>query len=260
MKARKIVVPALCFLALFSMRSPLRAQSTTIYGDDFPGSSSNLLNGTSPAIESGSFGGSASATWSAADYFNADGSVAASGGFSSAVLAFTPEAGNIYTLSADINNTSGDSTWIALGFEGTDNTGGAFLNNSGYDWLLLRGNRGTNQGQLFDGLNTAGSTNFNTPTGTVDFSEVLNTIGTDWTAEWFENGAMVGGPFTYTTNPVINYVGFSEFDNGAGTVGNFSLTAATATQAVPEPSAAASVLLGAACLLAWRRRRNRAAV
>jgi hypothetical protein len=250
----KIVGPALCFFALIMAAAVARAQSTPIYADDFPGSSSNPLNGTTPLVESGSLGGSDSASWDAAGYFNADGSVDASGGFCSADLPFQPQAGNIYTLSADINNTSGDSTWIALGFEEVSNTASALNGNSGYDWMLLRGNRGAGQGQLFLGAGTAGSATFSMPTGTVDLSEVLNTTGAQWTAEWFANGAPVGGPTDYSTTPSINYVGLSEFANGVGTVSDFSLTA---TQAIPEPSAVPSIVLGFAGLLAFRRHRLR---
>jgi len=246
-----IIVRAFCFIAFIQMAGIARAQSTTIYSDDFPGSSSNPLNGTTPVIESGSLGGSGTAAWSAGGYFNADGSVEASGGYNSAVLPFQPQAGNIYTLSADINNTDGDSTWIALGFEQVNNTSSAFNGNSGYDWMLIRGNRGSGQGQRFLGANTAGSATFTMPSGTVDLSEVLNTTGAQWTAEWFANGTLISGPTSYTSAPSINYVGFSEFADGAGTVGDFSLTA---TQPVPEPSAILSLVLGSAGILLASRR------
>jgi hypothetical protein len=89
--------------------APQAGATTTIYADNFPGSSSNPLNGTTPATESGMLGGTSGIAWNAATggFFNADGSVNTSAGSGSADLPFTPQSGEIYTLSATVNDTAG---------------------------------------------------------------------------------------------------------------------------------------------------------
>ena len=58
----------------------------------------------------------------------------------SAFLAFTPTAGNIYTLSATMTVPTGGSTtgWVALGFAETNTTTGSFYANNAAPWILYR--------------------------------------------------------------------------------------------------------------------------
>jgi uncharacterized repeat protein (TIGR02543 family) len=115
-------------LGLTSLVLPANAE--TIYLDDFNdqqnlnagGSYTQTLAGSVPTVRSGTRGGSASATWSANAEVNgwgqrdyADNNVATP--TSSNYLAFTPQAGNIYTLEADITvNGNFNGNWFAIGF------------------------------------------------------------------------------------------------------------------------------------------------
>jgi len=122
------IARAIGWLALTALALPINAE--TVYFDDFNdqqninrgGPYSQSLAGSTPTIRSGTRGGSASATWVA----NAE-----SGGWgqrdfgdnnvatptSSNYLAFTPQAGYIYTLEADITvNTTLNGNWFAIGF------------------------------------------------------------------------------------------------------------------------------------------------
>lgn len=224
---------------------PRAVADTTIYADAFPGSSSNPLNGTTPATESGTFGGSAGTPWSAASNFNAAGGVQPSGTFVSAYLPFAPQAGNIYTLSADLNTTSGGSNWIGLNFFD--------LNDGSQDvWMLLSAQRGVATGAFYPG--DGGVFGYDQPNGTVTLSMVLDTTGANWTETFFANGISVGGPMTPSVQPGIDAVGLYQYNNGAGTAGNFTLT-----RAVPEPGSAALLTLGAGALFIRRQRRNNTA-
>ena len=157
-------------------------------------------------------------------------------------LPFTPQAGNIYTLSADVNTTSDGSNWIGLNF--FDLTNGAE-----HVWMLLSADRGVAMGGYYTG--DGGVFGYDEPTGTVTLSMVLNTVGANWTETFLANGTIVGGPVTPSVQPGIDAVGFYQYNNGAGTVGNFSLT-----QTVPEPGGAAILALGAGTLLILRQRRK----
>jgi len=97
------------------------AAQTTIYSDNFVGSSSTSLNGA--AVQNSPLGPE---NWTlnnttAYSAWNADGSVVnggsatASQNESSILLPFTPVAGNVYTLKGTVNVTS-SSTWMGLGF------------------------------------------------------------------------------------------------------------------------------------------------
>ena len=90
------------------------ASAAIIYSDDFSGSSGANLNGTAPDVRPGT------QTWTAATAIKADGSVSGVG-HASAYLPFNPVAGNVYTMSVDVNVTGGTGgNWFALGFAADD--------------------------------------------------------------------------------------------------------------------------------------------
>jgi hypothetical protein len=108
-----------------------------LYKDSFAGTGN--LNGRAPETVSNLFGASDTANWSAnLGGWTLNGSQAVintNSGQRAAFLPFTPERGQVYRLSADINPiSSGASTghWLALGYSFT----GTNLSADGVGWLL----------------------------------------------------------------------------------------------------------------------------
>ena len=223
------LVASAVVMATFAFTTAVANAQTIIYQDDFSGSSSTDLNGTTPDTTTGGN------TW-LADIdplrdWKADGSIdngaanANRNGY--AFLPFTPEAGKVYTLSIDMNVTP--SSWFALGFmSDNDTTSGGFYQEStgdGSPWMLLRGN-GT-AGKSYAGPSTGGGANLPSRDGNT-VSIVLDTTGTDWVAT-FKNGS-ASNSYTYTATDIsddINYVGFGRHTTAIGSVDNFSLTTPT---------------------------------
>ena len=229
--------PSSIFL-LLAFASAAKA-ATVIYYDDFNdqqnidkgGSYTQSLHTSTPTIRNGILGGSASATWVAnaetggwgqRDY--GDNNVATP--TSSNYLAFTPQAGYVYTLEADITvNVDLGENWFTIGFVQNPT-----------NWVVSGAytvgdyNIGTQQGIIRWNATNLGQTRHVTYT--------LDTTAPGW---------------TNTLN--IGYVGwFTSFAGGLNinsqnqvSIDNFSLTA------VPEPGAA---LLGGLGLLALLRRRR----
>jgi hypothetical protein len=238
------------------------ARAGTIYADAFDRSPASGLNGAVPGTRSGADGGSGTAVWTASDaLFRADGSVVNNSNKSdgSAALPFTPQAGRVYTLGADVDTTTGiQPSWIALGFEQFSSPVSPFNSslNVGFAWVLLRSVRGAGQGQSFLGSQDTlhgdvGSGTHDAGAGTQSLKVMLDTTRPAWTAQWFVNDVSVRGPTAYATNPTIGFVGFSKFFDATGTVDNFSLTS------VPEPGGVGlAVAAGVAGLLGRNRRRH----
>jgi hypothetical protein len=114
---KKLFLTAFCGLGALGglCLAPQAAAQTTIYADNFTGSSSDPLDGTTPGTESGTLGGSSSVAWSAKSDFNADGSIG--NGYNSdgsAALPFVPQAGEIYTLSPAPHRPPDDPAAAAL--------------------------------------------------------------------------------------------------------------------------------------------------
>ncbi len=215
------------------------SQATVIYFDDFNdqqnidkgGSYTQSLHTSVPSTRNGILGGSASATWIAAaeaggwgqrDY--GDNNVATP--TSSNYLAFTPQAGYIYTLEADITvNLNIDSNWFAIGFVQNPTN---WVVNGAYtvaDYTVE-----SQQGIVRWQSPNVGVTRHVTYT--------LDTTAPGWTNT--QSIAYVGW---FTANPG----GVNINSANQVSIDNFSLTA------VPEPSAA---LLGGIGLLVLLRRRR----
>lgn len=226
-------VISLCAAVLFSAPFVATSQVTTLYSDDFSGLLSVELGGTTPDTTIGTN------TWFNANgdnssSFQADGSVVAGSAASGIWLPVDINAGNIYTLSADVDLTSTGSTWISLGYAQFASDA-AFGGSGGYGTVIV------NPGSVrpFAGLGTAGGGGFYTAAGFApqQLSIVLDASdanSANWTMEFFENGVSLEGPVTTTGDfGNINNIGFTTVNGTAtGTIDNFSFT----VTAVPEPS------------------------
>jgi len=214
--------------------------ATVIYFDDFNdqqnvntgGSYSQTLATTVPTVRNAVLGGSASATWT---------SNAESGGWgqrdygdnnvatptSSNYLAFTPQAGYIYTLEVDITvNVNIDDNWFAIGF--VQNPSNWVVSGA---YTVADYNVGTQQGIVRWNATNLGQTRHVTYT--------LDTTAPGWT-----NTQNIGYVGWFTANAG----GVNLNSQNQVSIDNFSLTA------VPEPAAA---LLGGLGLLTLLRRGRR---
>jgi hypothetical protein len=251
---KKNTILTLAVVAIISMGAMANAAVITIYTDDFSGLSTTNLNGqppdTRPSTETWASSTTQFTNW------KADGSIAAGNtgnpdSLSNAFLPFEPEAGTVYTLSADLNITNGGD-WFALGFASTNTTTNNFFSNStgdGSPWMLLRGAPDNgNWIVTFPGPGAGDGENSieNGPSVSI----VLDTTGTDWVAKFY-SGADLLRTYTYTGVDIsddINYVGFGRFTSAAGNVDNFALTQ------VPEPATMTLLALGGIALIRRRRR------
>ena len=232
--------PTASLSILFAALTSATQAATVIYQDDFNnpsginsgGNYTSTLAGSAPTVRTGLLGGSASATWTGSvetggwgqrDY--ADNNVATP--TSSNYLAFVPQQGYIYTLSAEITvNQILNDNWFAIGFVQNPSNwvvSGAFT--------VADYNAGTQQGIV-----RWNATNVN-QTRTVTYT--LDTTAPGWTNS--SNIAYVGW-FTSAAGGVN-----LDPNNRQVSIDNFSLTA------VPEPSTA---LLGGLSVLALLRRRR----
>ena len=225
------------------------ASATVIYQDNFSGSSSTPLAGQTPTIDNGP-STSWSNQWNTAWMDNGFVTVTSSTDLEVASLEFTPQIGQIYTLSLSLNPTSG-SNFMAFGFTNGNGTGAPFWNTTG-PWMDVWLPNGIT-GQAGPGT---GNAVFNTGVSSLNEPAqiVLNTVGADWTVQWSYNGIALGS-YVYSgasgsdPNPTgITQVAIgSDGDNGS--VADFSLTA------VPEPSVLGLVMLGGLGLLLIGRKR-----
>ena len=227
------------------------ASASVVYQDNFNRTGS--LNASTPSPTD-----TAGATWTAGTSIT---TTAASGGYASltstssmAYLPFTPVSGNIYTLTASLDPTSGNTTnWLALGFfpQSASSVGSA-PDAAASVMVLERDNR---ESQVFngDGASVNGPTSPNS--GYTTWSITLNTTQSNWTTSFSEVG--VSGETNFQTftyggsngaNPTINTVGFGT-NSLAGTVQNFTLVA------VPEPATLGLVAVGGLGLLLLKRRK-----
>jgi hypothetical protein len=225
----------------------------TIYEDGF--SSSGDLNGLFPSA-------AGARAWNAATNgaWTVDGSEAVANTTSSAnaYLPFVPQAGKVYTLSADIECTAG--SWIAIGFASSNNTTINWQNspNNPVGWSLARVDYSASDNQVFVGPGTSGgsATGF-IPTEAHNYSVLLDTrpaSASSWTFTFLRDGAIVSGPTAFGgSGPSISTVGVGAYGLCYGYVRNFKLTVASASAFAPsvltQPSGGGTVLAGASLSL-----------
>jgi hypothetical protein len=254
----------LCSLALAAS-----SHAVVIYTEDFNGSGSASLNGAAPTTAVTFGGGLSSATWSAHNGMLNNGAPV-NAEDSSAVLAFTPTAGNIYTLTVDLTSGSVDNDWIGFGFVQTGTValpGTSAVTNAGRFtdvgqlgalWVLARESVGGGTGDVEFFVNGTAFPITTTETDASFDGLVKNTLSivfdaTALTADLRVNGTSVTGGAVAVPGGLtlagIAGVGITHNNTTlAGTAfDNFSLSA------VPEPSAALLGLVGMLGLLRRRR-------
>ena len=251
---KKVVFNKIACLAAFMIVSMQETVSAaTVYFDDFSGLSGTDLNGVAPDTRPGS------ETWASTTGtpapWKADGSKASSGS-EVALLPFTPAVNKVYTLTLDVNPDDGTAGWFSVGFTQRGDTTQHWLSGdpSGLNaaaWMLNKGyddSAPETEVQTFLGLVTGGGQSHNQEEqGLVELKVVLNTSAALWTVEWFFNGTSIRGPVAYTTNPTINYVGFSAWEQ-FGVVDNFQLDEAdpappTGVVITKDPAFTSSVMI-----------------
>jgi hypothetical protein len=210
-------------LAITATLSCGNAFAAVIYSQTFTGGAGTLA-GTTTTTGGG--------TWVGAGFVGLNGNTVGGGAVS---LAFTPQNGFVYDLTATINVTAANASWVGVGFLETNTTYGFF--GSPKTPTALR----TTDWQIWPQAFNANSLTSN------EVLVRLDTTGAQWKTAMYQGGIQIGSTFTYTTNPTINWVGFVAEGPAVGSVSAFQLTA------VPEPTAA---LLGTLGMLALLRRRR----
>ncbi|WP_309379822.1 PEP-CTERM sorting domain-containing protein [Cerasicoccus frondis] len=256
-------VRSLAFATSLVVALPATA-STTIFLEDFSGAAGQL-GGQAPTVGSG--------VWSTPTYVekNGSGSSNAIVGASTNSLAFTLEAGNIYTLSADFQSQTPSATtskYAGFGFFNNTTPSYTAFPSLGPEtpWMFLRTqNDASNQGDMSLrplGTDIGGFSSIDSSfdvTVSRNYKMVLDTTASEFTLALFVDDIQYGSTFTYSEAEssgllsAITAVGFTTSTSGGPGViyDNFSLTS------IPEPSTWALILglstLGLAALAKRRR-------
>lgn len=176
------------------------ASAAVLYDENFTGAAATTLNGQIPDIDHN--GGSNQ--WRAHTNFTADGNMNPPAGGSGGYLAFIPQSGFVYTLSASFANVVGNTNWMGFGFVESAPAAAAttagndyrFISGatSGKAWMLFRGAFGTNAltHQTHRGGADSGTTNpadWSVGTfaagGDIDLQIVLDTTAATYTATFY---------------------------------------------------------------------------
>jgi hypothetical protein len=266
-------LPAL--LATLALANPAANAAIMLYSSTFSGSSGTNLNTTAVTTSGATgsqhtlYGTSASAAWSAATRFKADGSFTHTGTVStlnrgSATLPFTPQNGFVYTLKMTTNYAvlAPNTDWFATGFFMQNNYSGTVnAANGGTVWALTRPGSGNANGDQVAHFNLAGGAGAQgAPSASEDTSApstltiVLDT--TAGTGNWSATYSV--GNDVLASVADLNAVDIESVGIGAGletsaTYNNANRFQSFELSVVPEPSA--TILLGLGSLTLLRRRR-----
>lgn len=251
---------------------PALANADTILYQDLFNSGGTTLNESTLDTALGLYGATANATWTASTtwkvnptsgraYVNTTGS-----SHYNAWLPFTPQAGYIYTLSADLCGEYYGSTgrYLAIGFaygsSGIPSTSTIFCN-AGTKALLAITSDGATKYKVGTAMKTSSSWTGSNITYALTNSNdgyyaaakiVLDTTGTAWKATFSLDG-QVYRTEEYASIPAITAVGMGCTPSTSyAMVKNFTLSATT----IPEPGTLALLAAGFVGLLAyaWRKR------
>jgi len=129
------------------------------------------LVGHQPEVRVGSFGASATAAWegdSASKWDVAGGAATKiAGGNRGVTLPFVPQAGHVYTISADVNpNGPTNDQWFGLGFAADSGWGDSTLHYpgaTGLAWLSKGGEASTSLGPGYSNVTDPGLTGLTNP-------------------------------------------------------------------------------------------------
>jgi len=167
--------------------------------------------------------------WRADSNWRADGSKLDPGS-ANAWLAFDPEPGNVYTLSAEVNVRYNDiGQWIALGFAEHAELEESFYQNNPIGWMLHRRSDDPDKPAIstFDGPGIQGGQKYAMdlqPNAFVLLQIVLDTRNEPWTVQWLADGHHLRGPTALASQSVIRHIGFGAFKDAIGSVDNLRLT------------------------------------
>ncbi len=201
------------------------ARAEEIYADDFSGSSNVTLTGTAPDVRPGT------ETWTSNSngYFRADGTYDATPNSNGGVwLPFEPEAGNVYTLSADVTDTGGGGPWTTLSYSAENEDRYAAGGVDVYGLFLYRNTPGGQNVVSYLGRGLHTSASHTVSAGSLALKVVLDATGpdsADWTMAFIINDTLVREPTTAGQGDYgdIKYVGFTTYTS-KGTISNFSLS------------------------------------
>ncbi|MBT7067168.1 MAG: hypothetical protein HN919_12750 [Verrucomicrobia bacterium] len=201
------------------------ARADVLYFDNFSGASNATLTGTAPSVQPGS------EVWSGNSNgdFRADGTYDATPDYNGGVwLPFVPEAGNVYTLSADVSDTGGGGPWTTLSYSAENEDRYAAGGVDVYGLFLYRNTPGGQDvvSYLGRGLHTADT--HAVAAGALALKVVLDATDLDsasWTMEFFINDTQVRVPTIAGQGDYgeIKYVGFTTYTS-KGTIANFALS------------------------------------
>jgi hypothetical protein len=260
-------------IAALALAAPLELTAAQIYLDNFDGAAAADLNGTTPDVGANN--------WAAHTAFDANGLVTPVSGGSSAVLPFTPVAGNVYTLTTSLRGVTGNTNWFGAGFVESvpanpqlSGNGNRFIDGAtvGKAWMLFRGAttvaapHQSLRGDAALGTFAAGTVPWAggfTAGGDIDLQIVLNAAGGPgtWKAQFFAKRPAdagytdVGGGALALNAEDIGGVGIAYSNTGIlGSVVHFSLESTP----VPEPASVGMIGSGFAAvgLFVYRRRQR----
>lgn len=239
----RLICVSVALCAVFACAAS--ANATILYQESFDEGTGTVLNGLNGMVATSGM------------VTNASGQAAISG-LQSAAVPFTPQDGQIYSLSADMRSTNG--SWVVLGFMAdTLATSGNFFDPSANLWQSTD-TGGYSLGAIGPGWE--GGLQYQAmapePSAAVHtFRMDLDTTNSaQWTAQYFIDGQSQAGPVNLPAgmSTTFRYIGFgADQADSAGYVDNFTLT----TTATPEPSTIVLLGVGMFSLLAyaWRKRK-----
>jgi hypothetical protein len=228
-------VRAAAVVALLAMAVVGQAGMKIIYSDDFSGSATDPLNGTTPDISANRD------IWQAGSYVHANGSYGdgVTGHMWTATLPWTPVAGTMYELEAKVDN-QGD--WFGIGFMAgsvTVNYETRLLDNQPRLWCLVRQTGSTNFDQAFMGPGTTGPLGNATVKSSSKLRIRLDTTKAQWMVTWYFDDVQTFQKPLDPTSFSIGYIAMGAnglFSGATGKISFFRLVEVTTLGEATNPN------------------------